>query len=222
MRSGLVNLGEKAVESAGERITDLTGRLNDFADGGGVLGSAAKKGGKEAAEGESPVKGALMGGLTGVKDKVKDEVGGGSSGGGEGDQGHEHHRGDRRRACRCRSPTTSGPQFDDVLRLHEEGRVGRAAGRDQGQLQGAGLLVPPQLGGDDPRAGARRADRLAVQGRRRVTSTAPSPSTSSAPNLTRILVVLEYYPQGLFERTATSGAPRAAVLASSSSTSVVT
>ena len=33
------------------------------------------------------------------------------------------------------------------------------------------FLSPPHLGGDDPRAGPRRADRLALEGRRRATST---------------------------------------------------
>ena len=36
---------------------------------------------------------------------------------------------------------------------------------------------------------------------RRATSTARSRFTALGPNLTRVLLVLEYYPQGLFERT---------------------
>jgi uncharacterized membrane protein len=47
--------------------------------------------------------------------------------------------------------------------------------------------------------------------------------TSLGPNLTRVLLVLEYYPQGLFERApATSGAPRAGAPAWNSSTSAGT
>ncbi len=84
LRSGLSTLGEKAVESAGQRISDLTDRLNDVADGGGVLGKAAKKGAEGAAEGGSPAMGALKGGLSGVKDKVKEKVGGGGGSGGKG------------------------------------------------------------------------------------------------------------------------------------------
>jgi len=45
-------------------------------------GKAAEKGGEAAAKGESPVKGALKGGLTGIKDKAKNALGGGGGGGG--------------------------------------------------------------------------------------------------------------------------------------------
>ena len=44
VQHGLGLLGEKAITSIGDRITDLTDRLNDVADGGGVVGKAAKKG----------------------------------------------------------------------------------------------------------------------------------------------------------------------------------
>jgi len=76
--------GEKAVSSAGSRMDDLTDRLSDYADGGGggVKAKALKEGGKAAVRGESPLKGALKGGLSGVKDKAKEAFGGGGSKGG--------------------------------------------------------------------------------------------------------------------------------------------
>lgn len=75
-------LGEKTVESVTQRISDATGSLQGIADNGGVLGKAAGKGVEAAAKGESPVKGAVKGGLGGVKDKVKNALpgGGGSNG----------------------------------------------------------------------------------------------------------------------------------------------
>jgi len=71
--------GDKAIHAAGERVSGLTDRLGDIADGGPIK-SAVAKGGEAAAKGDSPVKGALKGAVSGVKDKITG--GGGSSGGG--------------------------------------------------------------------------------------------------------------------------------------------
>ena len=89
----------------------------------------------------------------------------------QGHQVHQHHRDHR-----CRRPGQGRLQPVDRVRrvpqLHEEGRERRGAGRQQAHVQGADLPQPPHLGGDDPRAGPRRADRVALQGARRATSTA--------------------------------------------------
>jgi uncharacterized membrane protein len=77
-------LGDKAKDTVMQRLGDATDSLNDMAQNGGVLSKAAGKGAKAAAEGESPVKGALKGGLGGVKDKVKGALPGGGGGGGGG------------------------------------------------------------------------------------------------------------------------------------------
>jgi uncharacterized membrane protein len=80
MQHGLTSLGEKAISTAGTKLTDYSGRLDEITENGGVVGKAAKKGAEELAEGGSPVKGALKGGLSGAKDKVKEKLGGGSKG----------------------------------------------------------------------------------------------------------------------------------------------
>ena len=80
MQSGLTSLGERAISSAGSKLTDYSGRLDEITENGGVVGKMAKKGAEEVAEGGSPVKGALKGGLSGAKDKVKEKLGGGSKG----------------------------------------------------------------------------------------------------------------------------------------------
>jgi hypothetical protein len=77
-------LGDKAKDTVMQRLGDATDSLNDMAQNGGVLSKAAGKGAKAAAEGDSPVKGALKGGLGGVKDKVKGALPGGGGGGGGG------------------------------------------------------------------------------------------------------------------------------------------
>lgn len=71
--------GDKAISTAGDKVKDATGSLTGIADGGGVIGKAGKEGAKAAAEGESPVKGAVAGGLEGVKDKVASVFTGGGA-----------------------------------------------------------------------------------------------------------------------------------------------
>lgn len=67
---------------ASDKVEDVTGQLTDYANGeSSVKGKAAKEGAKAMAKGESPAKGAIGGALSGVKDKVADVfTGGGGSG----------------------------------------------------------------------------------------------------------------------------------------------
>jgi uncharacterized membrane protein len=71
-------LGEKVLSTVTDKVGGLTDKLEDIADGGPV-GKAAGKGAEAAAEGGSPVAGALKGAVSGIKDKV---TGGGGGGGG--------------------------------------------------------------------------------------------------------------------------------------------
>src|SRR5262249_47524164 len=78
--SGLLKAaGEKALSTAGDQVKNLTGRLEDIADGG-PLTKAAVKGAEAKMQGDSPVMGAIKGLGSGIKDKVTG--GGGGSGGG--------------------------------------------------------------------------------------------------------------------------------------------
>lgn len=68
---------------ASDKVEDLTGKMTDFANGesAGPGGKAAAEGAKAMAKGENPAKAAAGGALSGVKDKVKDAfTGGGGSG----------------------------------------------------------------------------------------------------------------------------------------------
>lgn len=74
----LAALGERTVQSALQKVTAATGRLTDYAEGGGGPGlMAAVTGAKSLAEGKSPLKAALGGGVAGMKEKVKGATGGG-------------------------------------------------------------------------------------------------------------------------------------------------
>lgn len=80
----LLALVERAVNAAGDQLEGATKRLTEYAEQGGPGLMAAVTGAKSLAKGESPVKAALGAGMTGVKEKAKKAFGGGggSSGGG--------------------------------------------------------------------------------------------------------------------------------------------
>ncbi len=199
LQHGLSALGEKAISSAGERLTDLTGRLNDMADGGGFVGKATKEGAKEAAQGGSPVKGALKGGLSGAKDKVKEKLGGGGSGGEKGTKStniiEEIDVG-----VPVSVAYNAWTQFQDwsgfMKKVDNVEQTDEAKANFKAQVfwshrtWEAHILeqVP-----DEKIVWRSKGEKGHVDGA--VTF------HEIGPNLTRILVVLEYYPQGLFERT---------------------
>jgi uncharacterized membrane protein len=78
-------LGERAVTSIGDTVGGATDRLTEYAGNGGGPGlMAAVTGGSKLAQGESPAKAALSAGFGGLKEKVKgafSKVGGGGGGG---------------------------------------------------------------------------------------------------------------------------------------------
>ena len=199
LRSGLTTLGGKAVESAGQRLTDLTDRLSDVADGGGVVGKAAKKGAEEAAEGGSPVKGALKGGLSGAKDKVKEKLGGGGGGGGKGTKSTNiieeidvgvpvsvaYNAWTEFQEWSGFMKKVDNIEQEDDTKLNFKAQVFWSHRRWEAQI----LEQVP----DEKIVWRSKGEKGHVDGA--VTF------HEIGPNLTRILVVLEYYPQGLFERT---------------------
>ncbi|MFG1889565.1 SRPBCC family protein [Micromonospora sp. NPDC049051] len=76
-------IGERAVQVVTERITGATGRLSDYAKQGGGPGLiAAATGAHKLAEGGSPVKAMAHAGLAGGKEKIMSALGKGGKGGG--------------------------------------------------------------------------------------------------------------------------------------------
>jgi uncharacterized membrane protein len=199
LQHGMSSLGEKALESAGERISGLSDRLTGVAENGGVIGKAAQEGMEEAVEGGSPVKGALKGGLSGAKDKVKEKLTGGGSGGEKG--------------TRCTNiieeidvgvplsvAYNQWTQFQDFpsftkkvesVEQEEEVKVSWKAQVFWSHRRWESTIIEQVP--DERIVWRSKGDKGYVDG--------AVSFHELAPNLTRILVVLEYYPQGLFERT---------------------
>lgn len=197
LQHSVSSLGEKLLHSAGDKVTDLTDRLNGMADGDGLMGKAAKEGAEEAAEGGSPIKGALKGGLSGAKDKVKEKLGGDNKGE------------DGMKATNIIEEIDVGvpvsvaynqwTQFQDFSNFtkaetvdqEDEVKVTFKAKVFWSHREWEATILE-QIP-DEKIVWRSKGEKGHVDGA--VTF------HELAPNLTRILVVLEYYPQGLFERT---------------------
>ena len=194
-------MGSKAVSSAEDRIEGLTDRLNDFTEGGGVMGKVAKEGGKAAVKGKSPVLGALKGGAKGLVDKAKDAV----TGGGGGSQGGKGPRVTNiveeldvgvplRVAYNQWTEFQDFPQFmkkvESVEQLEDEKLKWKAQIWWSHRSWEATIIeqVP-----DSRIVWQSSGQKGWVDG--------AITFHELAPELTRILLVLEYHPQGLFERT---------------------
>jgi uncharacterized membrane protein len=77
-------LGDRALTSLQDKVEGTAGRLTDYVEGGAGPGlMAAVTGAKDVAEGKGPVRSALGAGMKGVGEKVKGLFGGGKGGGGK-------------------------------------------------------------------------------------------------------------------------------------------
>ena len=195
--SGLLKAaGEKALSSAGERVKDVTGHLEGVADGG-PLKKAVAKGAEAKAEGESPAKGALKGVAEGIKDKV---TGGGGGGGGS----------KATKSTNILETIDVGVPVDVAYNTFTEfgafpsfmKKVEKAEAKEEAKIEWKAQIFLShrtweatilEQSPDERIVWRSKGEKGHVDGA--VTFHA------LAPNLTRIMVVLEYYPQGFFEKT---------------------
>ncbi|HET7304707.1 MAG TPA: SRPBCC family protein [Segeticoccus sp.] len=189
-------------------VDGATDKLNEVASGerdvGGVLGRSASKAGQEVAEGGSPAKGAAKGALSGIKDKVKQAIpgmgGGGGSGGGKATKAtnfvdsievgvpvHVAYNQwttydqwpDFMKKVENAKQEDDEPQVDMKAQVFWSHRSWQSTIKEQIPDQ---LIVWRSTGQKGHIDGSVSFHEL-------------------APRLTRILVTLEYYPQGFMERT---------------------
>jgi hypothetical protein len=77
----LTLLVQRATQAATDRVSELSDRLTDVAEHGGPGLKALVSGGTALAEGKSPLRAALSSGMTGLSESVKSLFGGGGGGG---------------------------------------------------------------------------------------------------------------------------------------------
>ncbi len=192
---------QHAIGRVGEKVNGLTERLTDYADGGGGPGlKAAINGGKAAVEGKSPAAGALKGGLRGVTDKVKNAFGGGGKKGG----------GNAAKATNIVEYIDIGvpievaynqwTQFQDFPSFMR--KVERAEQEEDTKITWKAQVFWSHRTWESTIVDQEPEDHIVWKssGAKGYVDGAVT-FHELAPNLTRVLVVLEYHPQGFFERT---------------------
>ena len=192
-------LGGKAMSSVTDRVGGLTDKLGDIADGG-PIGKAVKKGGEAAAEGKNPVGGALKGAVSSVKDKI-------TGGGGGGNKSPKATKATNIvEAIDVGVPISVAynqwTQYDAFPSFMK-----KVENVDEMDDEDTKISWKAQVFWSHREWEATILDQYPDE-RIIWKSTGAKGHVDGAvtfhevaPNLTRILVVLEYYPQGLFERT---------------------
>jgi len=199
---------ERAVNSASNRLSGASGRLTDYAQSGGGSGLlAAVTGVDKLASGGSPVKSAMSAGLAGTKEKVKETLGNVKESllGGKGKGG-----GKKLKLTNIIEDIDVGapielvykqwtefPQFPRFMKKVEQAdRVADEKVQWKAQVfwshRAWEATIIEQVPYDHI-VGRSKGAKGHVDG--------AVSFHELAPNLTRIVVVLEYHPKGLFERT---------------------
>lgn len=190
---------QRATQVATDRVGELTDRLTDFAEHGGPGLAAALSGGKALAEGKSPMRAAFGAGLTGLKEKVKGLFGGGGGGSGKKlkvtniveslDIG-----------LPLRTTYDLWTQFADFPSFMKKVESVEQASDEKTNWKAQVFwshrtweaTIVEQVP-DSHIVWRSKGEKGRVDG--------AVGFTELGPNLTRVLLVLEYWPQGLFERT---------------------
>ena len=194
------NLGDRALDTINDKLSGLTDKLGDIGsgDGAGPVGKAAAGAGEAMAEGDNPVMGGLKGAASGIKDKI---TGGGGGGGGGGkatkstniietiDVGVP--------VTVAYNQWTEFGAFPSFMK-----KVENVEAQDENKLKFKAQIflshrtweatILEQVP-DEKIVWRSQGEKGHVDG--------AITFHELAPRLTRILVVLEYYPQGLFEKT---------------------
>jgi Polyketide cyclase / dehydrase and lipid transport len=199
----LKTLGERALSSVTDRVSGLTDKLDGIADGG-PIGKAVSKGGEAAAKGDSPVGGALKGVVGGIKDKV---TGGGGGGGGSNPKATKAMNiiesldvGVPIRVAY--NQWTSWDEFPSFMKKVENADEEDFEEGDEPKVKWKAQVFWSHREWEATIKEQVPDERIVW------TSTGAKGHVDGAvtfhelgPNLTKILLVLEYYPQGFMERT---------------------
>ncbi len=189
-------LGDKALGTVSDRVGGLTDKFEDIA-GGGPVGKAVAKGGEAAAKGESPVKGALKGAVSGVKDKI---TGGKGGGGGTKATSSTNIIEQTDVGVPLRVAYNQWTTFDEFPSFMK--KVEKAEAADDNKLEFKAQIFLSHRTWEATILEQVPDERIVWRSKGQKGHVDGAVTFHElGPNLTRILLVLEYYPQGLFEKT---------------------
>jgi uncharacterized membrane protein len=200
-------LAGRVMSSATDRVGGLTDKLSSVADGGGSAGKALEKAGEKTAEGKSPLTAGLAAGAEGIKDKVKSAFGGGKGGGKGGKQLKVTNIIEE---IDIGAPVdvvyNQWTQFQDwsnFMKKVEDADEEEDDGDDEEQTLNFKAQVLWSHRSWEATIVEQVPDERIVWRSKGEKGHVDGAVTfhKIGPSLTRVLVVLEYHPQGFFERT---------------------
>ncbi|WP_319459985.1 SRPBCC family protein [Micromonospora sp. RTP1Z1] len=203
LRNLATAVGERAVQVVTERLTGASGRLSDYAKSGGGPGLiAAATGAQKLAEGHSPMKAMFHAGLAGGKEKLMSAFGGG---GGKGGKGKKKLKVTNivetiEVGVPVRVAFNQWTTFGDFPSFMK--KVEQADKESDEKMTWKAQVFWSHRSWESTIV-RQLPDRL-IHWRSKGKKGSVDGTVSFhevGPNLTRILVVLEYHPQGLFEHT---------------------
>jgi uncharacterized membrane protein len=192
--------GGDAAKKVGQRLNGMTDSLNDTADGGGFKPTAVGEAAKRVTSGDSPVKAALGGAGTAIKEKVGELFGRSKSGG----------AGGNKKVVSIIEDITVGVPVDVAYDQWTQFQEFASFMKGVDSVEQADDVTT------NWRAKvfkSRRSWKASVTEQipdRRIAWTSQGAKGSTkgvvtfhplADDLTQVLLVIEYYPQGLFEKT---------------------
>jgi uncharacterized membrane protein len=190
--------GSDAIKKIGTKLTDATGSLNETAEGGGFKGAAVKGAVQRVAEGDNPVKAALGGVGSGIKEKVKGALG--KSGGAGGNKKFLSIIEDIHVGVPVDVAYNQWTQFQEFASFMKG-----VESVDQTDEVSSNWRVKVFKSRRNWKATVTEQ----IPDRKIAWSTEGAKGTTKgvvtfhplADDLTQVLLVIEYYPQGLFEKT---------------------
>ncbi len=192
-------LAQRAVHGATGAVGDLTDRLTDYAENGGPGLAAAISGGQALSEGRSPVGAGVKAALGGVKEKIGEALGGGGAGGGS-DVKATNIVEQIDVGVPLRVAYDQWTLFEDFPSFMK--KVESVQQESEEKLTWKAQIVWSHRTWNATIIEQVPDERIVwrSEGQKGHVDGAVT-FHELAPNLTRILLVLEYHPQGFFERT---------------------
>ncbi len=195
-------LGDRALETAREKASDAAGRLGDYAEQGGPGLMAAVTGARDLAEGKSPARALFGAGMSGLKGSLSSLFGGGKGG-----------KGGKGKGLKVTNIVETTDIGAPVRLVYDQWTQFRDFSTFMKKVENVGQEADEKLHWKaqifwshrewDSTITEQIPDRRIIWRSKGQKGSVDGAVTfhELAPDLTRVVLVLEYHPQGLFEHT---------------------
>ena len=196
-------LSDRAVASVRDRVEGATGRLTDYVEGGAGPGiMAAVTGAKGLAEGKSPVRAMFGAGMAGVKEKIAGLFGRGGKGGGSRKLKLTNIVESLDVGVPVEVAYNQWTQYADFPKFTKKVENVEANKNEETKINWKAQVFWSHRTWEATVVEQVPDDRIVWRSKGQKGHVDGAVTFHElAPNLTRILLVLEYHPQGMFERT---------------------